>query len=153
MFCSLKQIPVLYDYFVNKLGCNWGLLEWHKTNPVPACHNKYLSDTEYIFFAREQGVKIYGNYHTKKTFWVTKNNVKEKKEFGHPTVKPVSIINDLIENSSLEGQLVLDPFRGSGSTGVSSISKGRNFIGIEIEPKYVEVAKGRIQQEEKNNEI
>ena len=78
MFCSQKQILNLIDYFFVKRKCNWNLLTWHKTNPFPACNNKYLSDTEYIFFAREKGVPVYGDYATKHTFWVTPNNAKEK---------------------------------------------------------------------------
>ena len=52
-FCSQKQIIPLLDYFVKKKKCNWNLLTWHKTNPVPACGNKYLTDTEFILFFRE----------------------------------------------------------------------------------------------------
>ena len=49
-FCSQKQIIFLIDYFVKKKKCNWNLLTWHKTNPIPACGNKYLTDTEFILF-------------------------------------------------------------------------------------------------------
>src|SRR5690606_33957658 len=59
LFCSQKQIIPLLDYFVTEKGCNWNLLTWHKTNPIPACNNKYLTDTEFILFFREKGVKIY----------------------------------------------------------------------------------------------
>ena len=96
IFCSQKQIPFLIDYFVHKHACNWNLLTWHKTNHVPACNNKYLSDTEYIFFARAKGVPIYGEYSTKKTYYVTPLNTKEKKLYKHPTVKPQMILKNLI---------------------------------------------------------
>lgn len=64
-FCSQKQIILIIDYFVKKKNCNWNILSWHKSNPVPACGNKYLTDTEFILFFREKGVKIYGKYETK----------------------------------------------------------------------------------------
>lgn len=99
LFCSQKQLPVLYRYFVKEHHCNWNLLTWHKTNPVPACGNHYLVDTEYVFFAREKGVRIMGSYATKKTYFVTPTNQKEKKRWGHPTIKPVSILNNFIVNS------------------------------------------------------
>lgn len=99
LFCSRKQLPILYHYFVEKQSCNWNLLTWHKTNPVPACGNHYLVDTEYIFFAREKGVRIMGSYATKKTYYITPLNQKEKKRWGHPTIKPVSILNNFIVNS------------------------------------------------------
>lgn len=50
LFCSQKQIIPLLDYFVKGKKCNWNILSWHKTNPIPACGNKYLTDTEFILF-------------------------------------------------------------------------------------------------------
>ena len=147
IFCSQKQVPFLLDYFVNKHNCNWNLLAWHKTNPVPTCRNKYLSDTEYIFFAREKGVPIYGEYSTKKTYYVTPVNTKEKKLYNHPTVKPQMILKNLIINSSKENDIVLDPFMGSGSTGVAAKELKRNFIGMELDDKYFNIAKERINKE------
>ena len=114
-FCSQKQIIPLLDYFVKKKKCNWNLLTWHKTNPVPACGNKYLTDTEFILFFREKGVKVYGNYNTKFTYYVTPLNQKDKKKYGHPTIKPQEILLNLVTNSSQEGDTVCDPFMGSGS--------------------------------------
>ena len=66
IFCSQRQIRQYLDYFVEGRGCNWNLLCWHKTNPIPACGNKYLNDTEYILFFREKGVRLYGSYDTKR---------------------------------------------------------------------------------------
>ena len=65
LFCSKNQLLPLINYFIDK-KCNWNLLSWHKTNPIPTCNNKYLPDTEYILFFREKGVKIQGTYDTKK---------------------------------------------------------------------------------------
>lgn len=135
----------LLKYFVEGKKCNWNLLTWHKTNPVPACNNKYLSDTEYILFFREKGVKINGDYSSKKTYYVTPLNQKEKKLYEHPTVKPVDILNNLIINSSLENDVILDPFMGSGSTGVACKNLNRNFIGIELDENYFSIAKERIE--------
>ena len=146
IFCCQKQIPFLIDYFVHKHACNWNLLTWHKTNPVPACKNKYLSDTENIFFAREKGVPIYGEYSTKKTYYVTPLNTKEKKLYNHPTVKPQMILENLIVNSSKENDVILDPFMGSGSTGVACVNTNRNFIGMELDEDYFKIAKERIQK-------
>jgi site-specific DNA-methyltransferase (adenine-specific) len=63
----------------------------------------------------------------------------------HPTQKPVSALLPLIESFSAEGDLVLDPFCGSGSTLVAAHRLGRHFIGIEIDPKYHELATRRIK--------
>ena len=103
LFCSQKQIIPLTDYFVTKRGCNWNLLSWHKDNPVPACGNKYLTDTEYLLFFREKGVKLYGNFDTKKTWFNTPLNQIDKQKYGHPTIKPLNIVETLVINSSLAG--------------------------------------------------
>lgn len=143
-FCSQKQIVPLIDYFVKKKNCNWNILSWHKSNPVPACGNKYLTDTEFVLFFREKGVKIYGKYETKFTYYVTPLNQKDKKQYGHPTIKPVKILQNLIVNSTLKNGVVLDCFMGSGSTGVACVNTNRRFIGIELDDKYFEIAKQRI---------
>ena len=145
-FCSQKQIMPLLDYFVKEKKCNWNLLCWHKTNPVPACGNKYLTDTEYILFFREKGVKVYGEFDTKFTYYVTPSNQKDKKKYGHPTIKPIEILQNLIVNSSLENGSVLDCFMGSGSTGVACINTNRNFIGIELDKGYFDIAEKRINE-------
>lgn len=71
-----------------------------------------------------------------------------KKEKGagneHLTVKPVALMEHLVALFSAPGQIVLDPFAGSGSTGVGALRKGRSFVGIEIEREYVRIAEGRI---------
>ena len=144
LFCSQKQIIPLIDYFVKKKNCNWNILSWHKSNPVPACGNKYLTDTEFVLFFREKGVKIYGEYETKFTYYVTPLNQKDKKQYEHPTIKPIKILQNLIVNSTLENGVVLDCFMGSGSTGVACVNTNRRFIGIELDDKYFEIAKQRI---------
>lgn len=148
LFCSKNQLVPLINYFTNK-KCNWNLLTWHKTNPIPTCNNKYLPDTEYVLFFREKGVKIQGTYDTKKTYFITPINVKDKELYQHPTCKPVDILKNFIVNSSNENDVVLDPFMGSGSTGVACINAHRNFIGIEINAKYYETAKTRLISQKK----
>jgi DNA modification methylase len=144
IFCSQKQILPLLKYFVEEKKCNYNLLTWHKTNPIPACGNKYLTDTEYCLFFREKGVKIYGEFNTKFTYYITPLNQKDKKLFGHPTVKPIKIVKNLIINSSSPGDLILDPFTGSGTTCVAAKETNRNFIGIELDEHYYSIACDRV---------
>lgn len=152
-FCSQKQIPILYEFFVLKKKCNWNILCWHKTNPIPACGNKYLSDSEYIMFFREKGVKIYGSFNTKFTYYVTQTNKKDKEKYKHPTIKPLNIVENLIINSSNENDLILDPFMGSGTTGNACVNLNRNFIGIELDTNYFNTAKHRIEEAKKEKEM
>lgn len=77
---------------------------------------------------------------------MTHINTKEKHQYKHPTVKPVSIIDNLIINSSKEQDVILDPFMGSGSTGESALKLDRKFIGIEIKPEYYQIACSRLKK-------
>lgn len=65
---------------------------------------------------------------------------------GHPAEKPVDLLSWLILTSTKPGATVLDPFMGSGTTGVACVQTGRNFIGIEIDPDYFAIAEKRIAE-------
>ena len=80
-------------------------------------------------------------------------NSKSKDKTIHPTQKPVKLLEYLIKTYTNEGQTVLDNTMGSGSTGVACVNTNRRFIGIEIDEKYFEIAKNRIEeaQDNKNN--
>lgn len=148
IFCSQRQIQQYLDYFVTRCGCNWNLLSWHKTNPIPACGNKYLNDTEFILFFREKGVKVYGSYDTKRTFYVTLRNQEDNIRYHHPTVKPLQIIRNFVLNSTKEEGVILDPFMGSGTTAVACIKERRHFIGFELNKDYFNRAVKRIKAEQ-----
>jgi site-specific DNA-methyltransferase (adenine-specific) len=121
----------------------WSLISWHKTNPLPLTNSAYLPDTEYVFhFTR--GKRPGGNYHSKRQFYVQPVG---KSQYAHPTVKPLNIVKNLVLNAATaRGQLVLDPFMGSGTTGVAAIQLGQRFIGIEMNGDYLAIAKRRIAQ-------
>lgn len=150
VWCSKLQLRKLLEFFEDR-GCVTDVLCWHKTNPTPTCNNTYLSDTEYLVFAREKGVKVYGSYATKKKYYVTPTNKADKKLYGHPTIKPLDITQNLVINSSQEGDIVLDPFLGSGTTAVAAIQTGRRYIGFELDPNYFEIAQKRINKTEEEH--
>lgn len=145
IWCNKEQILQYMEYFKNY---NMDLITWHKTNPVPTCNNKYLSDTEYLLFFREKGVSVYGSYATKKKYYVTPTNKADKDKYGHPTIKPLEIIQNLIVNSSQEGDIILDPFLGSGTTAVAAVNTGRHYIGFELNEEYFDVACQRLDEAE-----
>ena len=78
------------------------------------------------------------------------NILKYKKNYDgyHPTQKPVALLEDLVKTFSNEGDLVVDLTMGSGSTGVACLNTNRNFIGIELDDEYFEIAKERIEKHE-----
>ena len=145
IYCSKRQVKDLLNYFSDK-NCNHEILTWHKLNPSPLINNNYLPDTEYILFFREKGVKVYGNYHTKRKYYLSLTNKVDKQKYKHPTIKPLELIERHIINSSKEGDLVLDCFCGSGTTLVGAINQNRRYIGFEIDKNYYEIAKKRIEE-------
>ena len=119
-------------------------LIWDKGNKIMG--QFYMSQFEYIIFLRKgRGVKI-NNCGTSDLLSIP--NKKTKGENGkniHDTEKPVELMKILIENSSQVGGTVLDPFMGSGSTGVACKELNRNFIGVELDKQYFDIAENRIE--------
>ena len=119
-------------------------LIWDKGNKIMGQY--YMSQFEYIlFFRKGKGVKI-NNCGTGDILSVP--NVKSKNELGknlHDTEKPVGLMKILVENSSRENEIVIDPFMGIGATALACIETNRQFIGIEIDDIYYNIAKERIK--------
>lgn len=145
IWCNHKQIPMYIDYFVNKLKCSFDILIWNKPNAMPLFNNKYLTDKEYCLYFRKGGKCDPQSYEEAKTVYYQPINAKDKKTFGHPTIKPLNIIETIIKNSSDEKDLVLDCFMGSGTTAVACINTKRNFIGFEYNQEYCDIANSRIE--------
>jgi DNA modification methylase len=140
IFCSRMQLRDFLNW-AHERDINWALLCWHKTNPTPLTNNNYLPDTEYILHFWK-GRKLAGRYQTKRRFYVQR---VEKNQFSHPSVKPLNILLNLIENATAVGDTVLDPFLGSGTTAVAAKMLGRHCIGIEKESEYHAIAEARIK--------
>lgn len=114
------------------------LLIWSKGNYTP--NRFYMQSYECILMVRKGRAKSINNMGSKNILEIP--NVKNKK---HPTEKPIELMKILIENSSLEGETILDPFMGAGSTGMACIDTNRNFIGIELDKRYYDIARERIE--------
>lgn len=118
-------------------------LIWVKDNKI-VCP-LYMSQFEYIIMLRKGNHKKINNCGTSDVLVFP--NKKSKDENGktiHDTEKPVGLMKVLIENSSQENDVILDPFMGLGAVGVVCKETNRNFIGIEIEKRYVDIANERI---------
>ena len=73
---------------------------------------------------------------------------KQEKELGrHPTQKPIRLLERLLAASCPDDCVVLDPFNGSGTTGVAALRAGHRYVGIELDPEYLELTKRRIESE------
>ena len=81
-----------------------------------------------------------------RTVWRVAPPSRDEKRLGkHPTQKPVALIARCIRASTRPGEVVLDPFAGSGSAGVAALREGRRFVGVESQSEYVEMARRRLE--------
>lgn len=150
LFCNKNQLRMYFDFYKDK---NCDLLVWQKLNPIPIVNNKYLSDIEYIFFARDKGVKLGGDYFTLSKVYTSNVNKEDLNIFHHPTIKPLPLVRRLVINSSKEGDVILDPFMGSGTTAVACIMEKRHWIGYEMNPDYYKNAMRRIDMERRQTTL
>ena len=80
-----------------------------------------------------------------RSVWAIGTPKASEKTFGkHPTQKPLDLLRRIVSASTNAGDLILDPFMGSGTTGVAAIELGRRFVGIDNEPNFVELAEKRL---------
>ena len=125
------------------------ILVWDKGMHVPTPY--YMKNIEFILlFRKGKARKIINMGST--------SLIKIKGIFGtkvHPSEKPIKLMEHFILNSSLENDIILDPFMGSGSTGVACVNANRKFIGIELDEKYYDISCQRIKDaiNEKNQSL
>lgn len=134
-------------------------ITWQKTNPPPnlACKT-FTHSTETILWARKdlKNVKYTFNYDAMKQMnankqmkdvWTTSlTKSSEKKQGKHPTQKPLEILDKIILASTKENDLILDPFCGSSTTGISAVKLGRKYIGIDNEKEYLDLSIRRYEE-------
>ncbi len=139
---------------------------WFKPNASPnlSCRFFTASHETLIWARKEKKAKHTFNYLEMKngkfsgdfikkdnkqmrSVWAIGTPKTAEKEFGkHPTQKPLTLLDRVVVASTNKGDLILDPFMGGGTTGVSALRYGRNFVGIEREQEFFDLAKKRIAQ-------
>lgn len=140
VFCHNDQLPELLMYMRGSFRQSCLLCAWHKNNPMPVHNKNYLPDTEFFIHAWNEGGHPLGEYSDKGRFILSNNG---KSEFDHPTVKPLEVMDKIMAN--VNGTTVIDPFMGTGTTGISALKAGKTFVGIENNEKYFKIASDRIQ--------
>lgn len=115
-------------------------LIWNKNNKITNMY--YMGKHEYIVFFRKGKAKKINNCGTPSVL-----DFKNPKNKKHPSEKPVELLELLVLNSSVQGDLILDFAMGSGSTGVACCKANRDFIGIEIDPEYFAIAQERLKKQ------
>lgn len=141
-------------------------ITWAKTNPPPnlACRC-FTHSTETVLWAKKNDRKArhFFNYELMKEInggkqmkdvWTGSLTKKSEKAAGkHPTQKPEYLLERIILASTREGDLVLDPFVGSGTTAVVAQKLGRRCVGIDSEPEYIEIAERRLERTKREQEL
>jgi site-specific DNA-methyltransferase (adenine-specific)/modification methylase len=125
------------NYFPAALDACKGWLVWDKENG----DNGY-ADCELAWSNLPQAIRRI------KYRWagMLQQDMANKEEREHPTQKPLELLQKWVVQFSDSGETILDPFMGSGTTGVACVNLGRKFIGIELEPKYFDIACKRIEK-------
>ena len=125
---------------------------WHKLNPMPRNMNlQFINSTEsWVYFVNDARTGTFNNDgKALHDFYESPATPKSERTFGkHPTQKPVELMDYFVRALSNPGDTVLDPFMGSGSTGVSALSLGRKFVGVEIDEHYFDIATRRMGVED-----
>ena len=141
-----KNLIEMLNEFTNAGFAFTKSLIWNKGNKIMG--QFYMSQFEYILFFRKGKGKRINHCGTSDILEVT--NKKTKNAEGkniHDTEKPVELMKILIENSTKENEIVLDPFVGVGATAIASLELGRQFIGTELDEEYFDIANERLKGE------
>lgn len=151
LFMSLIKIETIikiaskYKFYYKTTGI------WHKTNPMPRNMNiHFVNSTEAWVYFINNGTSGTFNNNGKMVhdFIETSLTSAKEKKFGkHPTQKPTKVISHFIKHLSNKNDVVLDPFMGSGTTGVCARKMDRKFIGIDLDKEYYELSKTRMLNE------
>ena len=141
IFCGKEQFSKIYEFFASQKGTVRPII-WEKSNPSPMNgQHIYLSGVEMAVWFKKSGSKTF-NAHCKNTVFKYPNGRSKL----HPTEKNHALLKELILDNSNAGDIVFDPCMGSGSHGLVAVQSGRNFIGIELDEGYFNIAKERIEK-------
>lgn len=143
IFCDWRTYAFYYPLLLKHISVR-NMLVWDK---ISGPGSSYAFTHELILFAEKDTPCMKGS----NIFRIPGFSTGAKKTNGemlHPTQKPVEVIEKLITDSTKEGDLVLDCFMGSGTTAVAAKKLNRNFIGFEIQEKYITISENRLKQVE-----
>lgn len=148
MFNSVENIGVIM-HKMNNLGFDFkNVIVWNKSNPMPRNRDRRLvTCTELGVLFTKKGAKwTFNRTDDKYNRNVFNFPIVSGKKRKHPTQKPVEFMEELIRIFTNVNDTVLDCFAGSGSTGVACVNTNRNFIGMELDKGYFEIANQRIKE-------
>lgn len=140
LFCSWHKVDI-FKKAVEKRFKIKNIIIWEKNNTsMGDLKGSYAPKYEMVIFAHK-GRRVLNGFRYPDVLTAKRTGNKL-----HPTQKPIELLEIFVNSSSNDGETVLDPFMGSGSTGVACVNTGRNFIGIELDPIYFQTAQERINK-------
>ena len=140
-FCGKEQFSEIYSLFADKPGTVRPIV-WEKSNPSPMNGQYvYLSGVEMAVWFKKKGAKTF-NAHCKNSVFKFPNGSSK----FHPTEKNHKLLKAIILDNTNEGDLVFDPCMGSGSHLMVAKELNRNHSGVELNPDFFKIAKGRIEE-------
>lgn len=149
IFCSYRYISYIIDCMEKSDLVVKDIIIWQKTNPMPRnVSRRYVQDTEFAIWAVKKDAKWVFNKPDDKPYLRSLFNapvVQGKEKYGHPTPKNLDLMKHIIEIHTNPDDVILDPFMGTGTTGIAAIELGRKFIGIEIAKNYFDNTKLRFE--------
>ena len=153
IFCSNLQVNDFGYYFTHTLNLTCENLVWRKTNAMPIANNHYHPNVEYILYVKEKTTFINNDLPLNMKSKVKDFAFVNPQERVHPTQKPIGLMDNFTLFHTKENDTILDCFMGSGTTGISAVKNNRNFIGIEKEKKYFDIAQQRIDAENRQTSL
>lgn len=150
IFCSYRFISHIIDKLESCGMVVKDTLIWKKSNPMPRnIERRYVQDTEFAVWAVKKNAKWTFNKPVNSSYLRScfeTSTVSGKEKTGHPTQKSLKLMDAIIKIHTNENDVILDPFMGSGSTGVACIKNKRKFIGIELEKDFFSIAIDRLKK-------
>lgn len=150
VFCSYRYISfIIKTMEENDLEVK-DILVWKKSNPMPRnTDRRYVQDMEFAVWAVAKGAKwtfnkLDGKLYMRSLFETSTVSGSEK--VGHPTQKSLKLMQDIIKIHTNENDLIIDPFMGSGTTGIACLNLNRKFIGIELDKNYFNMSVERFNK-------
>lgn len=143
-FDNGKQLPLFWRCLFSSIlkfqkGCTF-----YKPNDCSMPHNRILRKSE-VFYVLSKTSELHHDGEKYIHDCLIGNYGHIDRAWYHPTAKNIGVIKEIMRSHSVTGNLILDPFMGSGTTAVACMALQRNFIGFEIDPKYCDIANKRIE--------
>jgi DNA modification methylase len=146
VFTDNLSVKTIWDKFISSGANPKQTYYWIKNNPPPQPRDNFCSGIETAVLATKGAVKKWNGGGATVNYY--RCPLVSNGERYHPTQKPIQLIKKLVTLFTSANNAILDPFMGSGTTGVACMQTGRKFIGIEIDEGYYQIAEKRIRQAE-----